>query len=99
MFVIVANPEALVVNQARRLMTTLLEYNLTVHGMIINRVIEHVDSASLAAIRKTQKGHIEELRRMAGERPVVILPLSFSEIRGVRQLQDIGKRLAAGLSL
>jgi len=99
MFVIVANPEALVVNQVRRLMTTLLEYNLTVPGMIINRVIEHDDSKSLAAIRETQKGHIEELRRMAGERTVVTLPFSFSEIRGVRQLQDIGKRLAAGLSL
>jgi len=99
MFVIVTIPEALVVNQARRLMTTLLEYNLTVHGMIINRVIEHADSISLETIRETQKGYIEELRRMAGERTVVTLPLSFSEIRGVRRLQDIGERLADGLSL
>ncbi len=99
MFVIVANPEALVVNQVRRLMTTLLEYNLTVHGMIINRVIEHADSASLAAIRETQKGYIEELRRMAGERTVVTLPFSYSEIRGVRQLQEIGEKLVAGLFL
>ena len=99
MFVIVANPEALVVNQARRLMTTLLEYNLTVHGMIINRVVEQADSTLLAAIRETQKGHIEELRRMAGERTVVTVPFSFSEIRGVGQLHDIGNRLATGLSL
>jgi arsenite-transporting ATPase len=99
MFIIVANPEALVVNQARRLMTTLMEYDLVVHGMIINRVIGHADSASLATIRETQKGYIEELRRIAGNRTVVTLPFSFSEIRGIRQLLDIGERLAAGLSL
>jgi arsenite-transporting ATPase len=99
MFVIVANPEALVVNHVRRLMTTLLEYNLTVHGMIINRVIEHVDSTSLATIRETQKGYIEELRRMEGERTVVTLPFSSSEIGGLRQLREIGEKLVAGLSL
>jgi arsenite-transporting ATPase len=99
MFVIVANPEALVVNHVRRLMTTLLEYNLTVHGMIINRVIEHVDSTSLATIRETQKGYIEELRRMEGERTVVTLTFSSSEIGGLRQLREIGEKLVAGLSL
>ena len=99
LFVIIANPEALVVNQARRLMATLLGYDLPVHGMIINRVIEHDDSPSLAAIRETQRGHVEELRRIAGEHLVVILPFSFSEIRGVKRLQDIGEKLVAGLSL
>jgi arsenite-transporting ATPase len=98
-FVIVANPEALVVNQARRLMITLLEYELTVHGMIINRVIEHDDSASLTAVREMQRQYIEELRRIAEERPVVTLPLSFSEIRGVKRLQELGGKLVAGLSL
>ena len=99
LFIIVANPEALVVNQSRRLMATLLEYDLPVHGMIINRVIEQDDSASMAAIKKTQNGYIEELRRIAGEHPVVTLPLSFSEIRGVKRLQDFGGKLVAGLSL
>jgi arsenite-transporting ATPase len=99
MFVIVANPEALVMKQAHRLMTALLEYNLTVHGMIINRVIEHTDSASLAAVRDAQKAYIEELKRMAGGRIVVTLPLSFCEIRGVKRLQDIGEKLVDGLLL
>jgi arsenite-transporting ATPase len=99
MFVIVANPEALVVKQADRLMTALLGYNLTVHGMIINRVIEHTDSASLSAIRDAQKEYIGELRRIAEGRTVDTLPISFSEIRGVQRLRVLGEKLTTGLSL
>jgi len=99
LFVIVANPEALVVSQARRLMATLLEYELPFHGMIVNRVIERDDSPSLTAIRQTQVSYIEELRRIAGKHPMVALPLSFSEIRGVKRLQNIGEKLVAGLLL
>jgi arsenite-transporting ATPase len=99
MFVIVANPEALVVKQADRLLTALLEYNLTVHGMVINRVIEHTDSASLAAIRDAQKEYIEELRRIAKGRTVVTLPLSLSEIKGMKRLQAVGEKLVTGLFL
>ena len=98
-FVIVANPEALVVNQVRRLIATLAEYRLTFHGMIINRVIQETDSPSFAALRETQLQYGEELQRMAGGRPVVALPLSLREIRGLNQLQSVGETLVAGLLL
>jgi arsenite/tail-anchored protein-transporting ATPase len=98
-FLIVANPEALVVNQARRLMATLVDYKLTIHGLIINRVIADPDSPTLAAMQDRQGVYIEELRRMAGERPVVTLPFSLTEIRGVKRLQEIGETLRADLFL
>ncbi len=98
-FLIVANPEALVVNQTRRLIATLLDYNLTIHGVVINRVIEEPDSPSLAALQDRQGTYIEELRRMAGKCPVATLPLSLTEIRGVKRLQEIGEMLRADISL
>jgi arsenite-transporting ATPase len=98
-FIIVANPEALVVNQTRRIFAALADYKLPVNGLIINRVIEQSDSASLDKIRVMQKQYLEELGTLAGGRPVATLPLSLTEIRGTKRLQEIGKKLTAGLSL
>jgi len=98
-FVIVSNPEALVVKQVERMMATLDAYQMPVHGLIINCVVEDADSASLAAVQKTQAGYMRELRNMTGARPVAVQPRSFIEIRGVKQLQKIGKKLVAELSL
>ncbi len=98
-FIIVANPEALVVNQARRIMSALLDYHLTVHGLIINRFIVQSDSPLLSEMQARQSAYIEELRAMAGKRPVASLPLSLNEIRGEKRLREIGDKLVADLSL
>lgn len=98
-FIIVANPEALVVKQVRRIMTTLLEYHLAVHGLIINRVIMKSDSPSLTALQDRQGKYIEELRSMTGNRPVATLTLSLTELRGEKRLREIGEGLVANLFL
>jgi arsenite-transporting ATPase len=98
-FIIVANPEALVVKQARRMIATLTDYRLPIRGLIINRVVEQADSASLTALQDRQTGYIEELRAMAEGRHVAMVPLSLTEIRGRERLQKIGERLVAGLAL
>jgi arsenite-transporting ATPase len=98
-FLVVANPESLVVNQARRVIHTLTEYHLPIHGLIINKVIEETDSASLAAMRARQERYIEELRKLAGKRPVATLPMSLAEVKGTAGLQVIGEKLVTDLSL
>jgi arsenite-transporting ATPase len=98
-FIIVTNPEALVVNQARRMIATLTEYRLPIHGLIINRVVEQTDSAALTALQEMQRGYIGELRAMAEKRHVAIVPLSLAEVRGMERLEIIGERLVAGLAL
>jgi len=98
-FLIVANPESLVVNQARRVMETLTKYHLTVSGLIINKHIEATDSASLAVMKTVQDRYVEELRNLAGNRPLAMLPIAFKEIKGLKSLQEIGKKLAADLLL
>lgn len=98
-FVVVANPEALVVSQARRLIQTLSDYQLPVHGLIINRIIEQADSPSLKTLREAQMRYRDELKKMAGERPVVLLPLSLCGISGLDQLHPVGEILVTGLLL
>ncbi|HUL00801.1 MAG TPA: ArsA family ATPase [Nitrospirota bacterium] len=98
-FLIVANPEALVVNQARRVINALAEYDLSIHGLIINKIIEETDSSSLATVRSLQLRHIEELRKLADRRPVSALPLHLTETMGVKGLQSIGEKLVLDLML
>ena len=99
MFVIVSNPEALVVNQVERMIAMLTEYQLPIRGLVINRVIEQTDSPSLVEMRKMQATYIEDLKRLAGDHPLVTLPLSLTEIRGIPRLQEIGEILTEGLTL
>jgi arsenite-transporting ATPase len=98
-FIIVANPEALVVKQVERMMAILQEYRLPIHGLIVNCVIENADSPTLAAVQKIQSTYIAELRRMSEGRRVAYVGRSFTEIRGIERLREIGAILAAGLAL
>ncbi|MGE5808534.1 MAG: ArsA family ATPase [Nitrospirota bacterium] len=98
-FIIVTNPEALVVNQTERIFAALADYRIPVRGLVINRVIERSDSPSLDTARATQTPYIEKLKTLAAGRPKITLPLSFTEIRGIKSLQEIGEKLTAGLSL
>jgi arsenite-transporting ATPase len=98
-FLIAADPETPAVDEVRKLIDTFAYYHLPVHGLIINRVLEHSETAALTVIQERQQRQIEELKEMAGERYVAILPFSPAEIRGIKRLQKIGEALVAGLAL
>ncbi len=96
-FIIVANPEALVVNHVRRIIKTLTDYQVDIYGMVINRIIEHADSASIKTIQELQGRYAAELKTMAGDLPVAFLPLSLWEIKGKKALRQTGSILAEQL--
>lgn len=98
-FIVVANPESLVVNQSRRLIRTLREYRVHLHGMIINRVIDETGAVNLRDMRSTQEKHIAELLLLAAGLPVAWLPLSLTEIKGRTALGEIGEALVRDLGL
>ncbi len=98
-FVVVSNPEALVVRHAERLMRTLAGYALTIHGMVINCVIEEADSGALLSMRQNQEQYTTELRKIAGPLPVAVLPRSTVEIRGMKALLQAGGILCRQLRL
>jgi arsenite-transporting ATPase len=98
-FIIVANPEALVVNHARRTIKTLTDYQVDIYGMIINRIIEHADSESTRAMQELQGKYAAELKAMAGSLPVAFLPLSHREIKGKQALRNVGEVLCRQLGI
>ncbi len=98
-FVIVANPEALVVRHTGRLIKTLKDYALTVHGMVVNCVIEEADSDTLRAMRQNQEQYLFELKKLAGALPVAFLPRSPVDIKGRKALQNTGELLCRQLGI
>jgi arsenite-transporting ATPase len=98
-FIVVANPEALVVSHARRLLRTLRDYRVHLRGMVVNRLVEHRDSPFLDEVGSTQDRHLAELLALAADLPVARLPLSLREIRGVAALKAIGEGLLHELNL
>jgi arsenite-transporting ATPase len=98
-FVIVANPEALVVRHVERLVKTLASYALTVHGMVINCVIEEADSEPLLSMRRSQQHHLAELKTLAHGLPTAILARSPDEIKGMPALVRAGEILRRQLRL
>ncbi len=98
-FVIVANPERLVVNQVPRLMENLSSYHLDVSGMVINRIIERPDSVSLKELQSMQGHYVKQLVGLAGGLPVATVPLSMSEIKGKKVLLDIGATIMRNIGL
>jgi arsenite-transporting ATPase len=98
-FIVVANPEALVVSQARRLFQTLKDYRVHLHGMVINRIVEQADSPFLQAMKSTQDKYLQELMRMAEGMRVARLPLSLTEIKGRKALKEIGETMVRELGL
>lgn len=98
-FVIVANPEALVVHHVRRLLKALGDYQIDIHGMVINRVVELSGSASLLPFRKMQEKHIEDLTRLGEGLSIARVPLSVETIRGFKPLKETGELLVKELRL
>jgi len=98
-FVIVANPEELVVKNVVRLMKTLADYTLPVGGMVVNCVIESADSDILRQMSQNQEEHLSELRRLAGGLPFAILPRSLRGITGKEALRTAGEVLCRQLEI
>ncbi len=98
-FVIVANPEALVVRHVERLVKTLADYALTVHGMVVNCVIEEADSETLRAMSRNQQQYLAELRRLAHGLPIALLPRASVELKGTKVLVSTGEGLCRQLGI
>ncbi len=98
-FVVVANPEALVVRHTERLMNTLMEFGLMIRGMVINCVIEEADSGTLRSMKQNQEQYMTELRSLAGSLPVAVLKSSAVDIRGLKALRAAGEVLCRQLGI
>jgi arsenite-transporting ATPase len=93
---IVTIPEALAVNQTRRVAKDLEKFGIVVGGIVINHVLtlEAADSAFNRSRREMQLKYIEELDRIYGEKvPVVRLSLQPFEVKGIEALEKVERLL------
>ncbi len=99
LFFIVANPEALVVHQAERILGFLRSSGFDLGGMIINRIAETDGSGFLKEMRQKQDPYIRQLAALSGTMPVAEIPMKVDEIRGIEPLKNLGEILLSGLGL
>jgi len=93
---VVTIPEALSVNQTKRVAEELGRFGLHVGGLIVNQVLteEASDSPFNKSRREMQVRHIEELEAAFACRvPLVRLPLQCFEVRGVETLRRMERLL------
>lgn len=98
-FFIVANPEALVVRQAERTMTTLLDAGYSIHGLIINRIAKGNGVEYLDKLQEIQEPYLNRLLLLGGGRAIGRVYLTSEEIRGLEPLRMIGDTLTWELGL
>jgi arsenite-transporting ATPase len=98
---VVTNPEALCVNQAKRVVIDLDKFGITVGGIVLNRVLteEAADSVFNKSRRDFQLGYIDELQKTYDDKlPIIKVPLMPFEVKGVPSLIEIGKTLFEPIS-
>jgi arsenite-transporting ATPase len=91
---VVTIPEALCVSQAKRVVTNLEKFGITVGGIVLNRVLtkEAADNEFNKTRRQVQKKYIEELyEAYTGQLPIVHVPLLPYEVKGLEALSKIGE--------
>jgi len=93
-FVIVMIPEMMAVLETERLLSTLYEYEIPVHNIVINMIIpENPDCDFCSSRRAMQQNNLKEIRELYDEFNLVELPLVSNEIRGVDSLRELSKRI------
>ncbi len=92
-FSMVTIPEALAVRQLDAVFAELERHGLRVDRLIVNNVVEIMDSAFLREKAGHQAPHRELLRKRYGHLPIVEIPLFPHEVRGLDRLRDVARVL------
>jgi arsenite-transporting ATPase len=89
-------PEALGMNQARRVVAELSEFGLQVRHLVVNNVISQVDSDFLRRRQAMQQPYLELIdREYAPAMEVTRLPLFADEMKGIERLSQMERILFA----
>jgi len=89
---LVVNPEKMVINETQRAFTYLSLYNMTVEGLIINKIMKENKGSDY--FTDTVKEHIENLHVIDNSFPTIkkfFAPVYNKEIIGADSLKKIGK--------
>ena len=93
-FTLVTIPEAMSVRETQRYLELLHEHDVPVTDLIVNRVEqEHDDCVYCRARVATQKPWLKEIEKTFKELQCHQVPLMAEEVRGLGQLEKIGKQI------
>jgi arsenite-transporting ATPase len=90
---LVLTPEAVVVAEARRTLTSLALYGYRVDGLVANRVFPPSQDPFVAGWAAAQAEQLEGVRRDADGLPVHVAPYRAVEPVGLAALTDLGQEL------
>ena len=93
---LVLTPEAVVVAEARRTLTSLALYGYRVDALLANRVFPASDDPFLAGWAAAQAEQLAVVRRDAGALPVHVVPYRAAEPVGLAALTALGQELYDG---
>ena len=98
-FIVVSNPSHIIVSKTKEIIKTLNNYNLCIHGMIINKIFKSDGSNSFKTLSSNQDKQIRELKKIWENKPVAKLALNMNEIKGKKMLENVGLHLAEQLKI
>ena len=93
---LVLTPEAVVVAEARRTLTSLALYGYRVDALVANRVFPASDDPFVAGWAAAQASQLEAVRADAGGLPVLVAPYRECEPVGLEALTAVGVELYDG---
>lgn len=97
-FTLVTIPEAMSVRETERYLTLLREQGVPVTDLIVNRVEQEHDACVYCRARvKSQRPWLKEIEKLFKDLRLHYVPLQVEEVRGVDQLEKIGKQIWKGI--
>ena len=91
---LVANPEKMVIEEARRAYTYLQLYGYAVDAVVVNRILpEEGTGEVLAEYVRAQKGHLREIEESFEPLPILRVPHRGREVFGLELLREIGRTI------
>jgi len=97
-FYFVITPEKLSIQETDRSVKILEDLNISIEGIIVNRVIPETEDEFLSKRRKVQNEKIEEIKVLFKEYPIIYMPLFDNEVEGIDTLLKYSKILADQIS-
>jgi len=92
-FVAVTIPEAMAVNESRRMLGLLKEYSIPVRHILVNNIVPDSKNCSFCrSRRKEQQKYIDAIRREFRTCRIIEVLQNASEVRGIRSLKEFARQ-------
>jgi len=98
-FIIVSNPSSIVVSRTKETIKTLIDYNMHIFGMVINKVFINEETETFKELVINQKKYIYELNKILKNKPVATINFNIREVKGQKILSNIGCSLLEQLKI